>query len=92
MPCFADDLCWLVSTDSKGKRYLSIFNNEGNECSIQKDNVICKETDRKVKITLKEAGSIKLILDVFKNTEIEKTDDFIFYASIPAAGFAVFEF
>ena len=92
MPCFADDLCWLVSKDNKGRRFLSIFNNEGNERSTSEGNIIHKEADKKVKITLKEACDIKLIKDSFKNTKIEKTDDFTYYATIPAAGFAVFEF
>ena len=36
MPCYVDDLHWLVSYDENGKRYLSIFNNEGNERSFEK--------------------------------------------------------
>lgn len=53
MPCTLDDLCWLVSEDDKGRRFLSVFNNEGNKRSITEGNIIHKEADRKVKITLK---------------------------------------
>lgn len=92
MPCYVDGLCWLVSRDNKGRRFLSIFNNEGNERSIEKGNIIHKEADRKVKITLNTPSNVMLIKKAFEEIKLEKADDHTYYATIPAAGFAIIEF
>lgn len=92
MPCFADSLCWLVSSDKSGRRYLTILNNEGNERSLEKGDIILKEADRRVKITFNSSVEPKLIKSGAGRVDVEKTDDFVYCANIPAAGFAIFEF
>ena len=61
LDCYVDGLCWLLSTDKSKKRYLSIFNNEGNERSLVYGNIIHKEADKSVKVTFKEkTDSLKI--------------------------------
>ncbi len=92
MPCYVDDLCWLVSTDENGKKYLSIFNNEGNERDLKKGNIIHHEADKKVKITFKEDVRLHVVKETMGAIELEKIDDKTYNATIPAAGFAIIEF
>ncbi len=92
MPCYVDGLCWLVSTDEKGRRFLTIFNNEGNERSLEVGDIIHAEADAKVKITFKEPVNLKVYKEAPKAIQIEKIDDCSYWATIPAAGFAVIEF
>ncbi len=92
MPCYVDGLCWLVSYDERGKRYLSIFNNEGNERSLEKGDIIHKEADRTVTISLKEVGNLEIVKEATGSSCLKKVDDKTFQATILAAGFAIFEF
>ena len=92
MPCYVDDLCWLVSYDESGRRYLSIFNNEGNERSLEKGDIIHREADCPVTIKLNQAGELKVLKEASGAVNLEKADDVTYHATIPAAGFAIFEF
>lgn len=92
MPCFADDLCWLVSTDENGQRYLSLFNNEGNERCLKRGNVIHSEADARVKVTFKEPVTPSLVTSGCDPVKLERVDDCTYYATIPAAGFGIFKF
>lgn len=92
MPCYVDGLCWLVSTDKNGNRYLSIFNNEGNERSLEKGDIIHPEADKAVKITFKEACNIEVIKEVGGSINPEKESSNAYTAVIPAAGFAIIKF
>ena len=92
MPCFADDLCWLVSTDENGQRYLSIFNNEGNERCLKRGNIIHSEADARVKVTFKEPASPSLVTCGCDPVKLERVDERTYYATIPAAGFGIFKF
>ncbi|MBE6655505.1 MAG: hypothetical protein E7609_01375 [Ruminococcaceae bacterium] len=91
MPVYVDGLHWLVSTDDKGRRFLTVFNNEGNMRTSAKGDVINRACDKRVKITLKNGA-----LEVFKNARedihLEKVDDKTYYATVSAADFVVFTF
>jgi len=92
MPCYVDSLCWLVSTDENGARYLSVFNNAGNERSLEKGDTICKSANKQVNITFKESTSIEVIKEFAGKINIERQDDRTYSATIPAAGFAIIKF
>lgn len=92
MPCYVDDLCWLVSEGENDVQYFSIFNNEGNERSIQKGNVIDKKADKMVKVTFKKSANIEIIAQVTTQVEIERVDEFNYNIFVPATSFAVLKF
>ena len=92
MPCYTDSLCYLVSTDENGKRYLSVFNNEGNERSLKKGDIIHREADKKIKITFKEPVSVRIIKEGAGKIKLEKENDFTYFATVPAAGFMILSF
>ena len=92
MPCHVDELCWLVSTDENGKRYLSIFNNDGNERNLLRGNIIHREADKEVTITFKEKTIPHVLKETMGSICLEKVDDLTFKATIPAAGFAIINF
>ena len=92
MPVYVDDLCWLVSTDENGKRYLTIFNNEGNERSLKRGNTLHHEADRRVTISFKEATTPHVLKEALGSCSLERIDDKTFEATIPAAGFAIIGF
>ena len=91
MPVFVDGLHWLVSVGNDGRRYLSIFNNEGNERSSDKGNEINHAYNKRVTVTLKDG-----VLSVYKpakgEMDVEKAGDKTYRVTIPAADFAVFNF
>ncbi len=92
MPCMVDDLCWLISTDETGRRFLSIFNNEGNERDWDRGDIIHAEADRVVTITSKRPMNLKLFKTTPVLAQIEKKDDFTYCVKVPAAGFVILEF
>lgn len=92
MPCYADDLCYLVSEDENGSKYFSIFNNEGNERCLRRGNVIHKEADKTVKVTFKEAPNISVAIEGADAVKIERIDDCNYNITVPAASFAVIKF
>ena len=92
MPAYADGLCWLVSKDAAGRRFLSVFNNEGNERSLTSGNTIRHEADARVKIVLKEGGQLRKRIEGVDPVVLEQASENVWYASVPAAGFAVLEF
>ena len=93
MPCYVDALHWLVSTDENGKRYLSIFNNAGNERDIKQGDLIIREADRTVTVTFKEPVTPeKLVEGVNMPVEIQRVDDKTFKVHVPATGFVILTF
>lgn len=89
MPCYVDDLHWLVSTDSSGRRYLSVFNNEGNERDIEKGDIIHNEADKTVQICFKEATDIFVIKASCPDINIERVDEKNYKVFVPAAQFVI---
>lgn len=92
MPLYVSDLCWLVSTDENGRRYLSIFNNEGNERSLKKGNTLLHEADRRVTITFKESTTPHILKESLGSCSLERINDTTFEATIPASGFVIMSF
>ncbi len=92
LPVYVDDLCWLVSTDDKNRRLLSIFNNEGNERNIRFGDTIDHNADRVVNVTFKEAADLRVLVNGYAPAEVIKVSDTAYRVKIPAASFAIFEF
>ncbi len=92
MPVYVDGLHWLVSTDEKGRNFLTIFNNEGNERDTKYGDIIHNEADRKVKVEFKVPTKLKLNHQAVKKAKIEKIDNKTYNVLVPAAGYVVFEF
>lgn len=92
MPVTVSDLCWLVSKDENGRRFLSIFNNDGNMRTIEKGDVIDKDADRTVEVKFKEAADIKVIREGNFPCEITKVDELTYKVKVPATAFVIFEF
>lgn len=92
LPCYADDLCWLVSTDKAGNRYLSIFNNEGNERSTERGDTLIPEADRIVTVTFQEPVSLSVVKEGNRKISIQKQNRNRYCVEIPAAGFVILKF
>ena len=93
MPCYVDALHWLVSTDEKGKRYLTVFNNSGNERDIKRGDIIHPEADRTVTVTFKEATTPqKLVEGANATVGLERVDEKTYKLHIPATSFAILAF
>ena len=81
-----------VSKDENGEKYLSVFNNEGNERTTEKGDVIHKEADKKVKVTFKNNVRMNVVEEGLYPVEIEKIDDFNYYLNVPASSFVIIKF
>lgn len=92
MPCFVDGLHWLVSYDEKGTRYLSIFNNEGNERSLEKGDIIHNEADKTVNVIFNLSANLNIIKEGYAKSCVEKTEDNKYRVTVPAASFVIFSF
>jgi len=92
LPCYADSLHWILSTNEEGRRFISVFNNEGNDRTIEYGDKLAKEADASVNITFKESVNLKCIKCGTAGMTINKKDDCHYVVDIPAAGFAIFEY
>ena len=92
LPCTVDGLHWLISTDENGVRYLTLFNNEGNERDDRLGDIIDRNADRTVKVTFCEECSPKKIQGSDVGFKIEQENPKTFRITVPAAGFAVLTF
>lgn len=93
MPCYVDALHWLVSTDENGVRYLSIFNNAGNERDIEHGDIIHHEADRTVTVTFQEPVTPEKRIEAENiPVTILRVDEKTYKIHIPATGFAIFTF
>lgn len=90
LPLTADKLCWLLSTDEKGKRYFSVFNNEGNHRSLKQGDVIDRNADEVVTVTLREVGELSVIKASSEEIKVTRLDDKTYSVYLPATEFAVF--
>lgn len=91
MPCTVDKLHWLVSEDRAGRRYLSIFNNEGNHRTFIKGDTIDHRFDTWVTIKGMDNAAME-VLHSSPDALLQKEDDHTCKAFIPAAGFMVIRF
>ena len=92
MPVCVDGLHWLVSTDETGNRYLSIFNNEGNQRSMEHGDTLISDADRTVTATFKEHVSLSVVKEGNRKIAIQKQKDNQYRIEVPAAGFVVLKF
>ncbi len=92
MPVYVDGLCWLVSTDENGRRYLSIFNNSGNDRSLEHGNTIDHAFDRAVSVSFKEPSEIKVVKEGNFPSEISRKDEKTYTVKVPATAFVILEF
>ncbi len=92
LPCVADSLHWLLSTDGAGKRFVSVFNNEGNNRNLITGDDLIREADASVTLSFKVACTPKCIAHGAEEIKLAKVDDTTYTACIPAAGFAIFEY
>ena len=92
MDCYVDGLHWLVSTGENGRKFVTIFNNEGNERDLDKGNIIHSEADRTVKLTFREAVDLQVVAHSVMESRIEVCTETSYAVTVPAAGFVVLEF
>ena len=91
MPVYADCCHWLLSSDENG-RYITVFNNEGNERDLFKGDIIHHEADKIVMLTMKKASEPAIIQASSKNVKIEKIGDGRFALTLPATDFAIIKY
>ena len=92
MPVYVDDLHWLVSTDNKGRRFLTIFNNEGNLRTSEKGDEINHAYDRRVTVTLNVPGALDIFKPARGEMDVTRIDEHTYQVTIPAADFAIFTY
>lgn len=93
MPLYVDGRStWLVSYDECGKRYLSVFNNEGNTRTYQKGDEIDNAFDEAVTITLKKPADLKPVVEGAFKCKLSRKDDLTYILDVPATSFAIYEF
>lgn len=92
LDCQVDSLHWILSKDENGKRYVSIFNNEGNLRKEETGDNLIKDAEARVKVSFKEERILKAIKLGADDIKIEKIDDKSYYVTVPAASFAIFEY
>ena len=92
LPCRVDGLLWLLSEDDKGRRFVSIFNNEGNTRSVKNGDVIDPRANARVKVTLQKPGKLECVKSSADTVRAETSDGRDWYVDVPAAGFVIFEY
>ena len=94
MPCYVDGLCWIASTDSAGNRYLSIFNNEGNERSLEHGDTLDAEADKVVTVTFQKAAQLQVVKQsvMTADVQIRKVDAVTYRVKVPAAAFVILRY
>ena len=92
MPCVVDGLHWLVSYGADGTRYLSIFNNEGNDRDMTLGNVIDHNADRRVKVTFKDAAQLQIVRSFCDGIKLERIDGKNWYITVPATEMVILSY
>ena len=92
LPVTVDKLLWVVSDEKDGRRFVSIFNNEGNYRAHPVGDTIDRAADARVKVSFKEATELKAIKLSSADIKIEKADDKTYFVDMPACEFAIFEY
>jgi hypothetical protein len=92
MPCTVDGLHWLVSDGEDGRRYLSIFNNEGNTRDLELGDVIDHRADRRVKVTFKEDVEVRIVRSFSDGVKLERVDAKNWYVTVPAAEMVILSY
>ncbi len=92
LPVWVDSLHWLISTDGEGRRYLSIFNNEGNFRARPVGDTVDKNADRSVKISFRTESELKPVFLSASDIKVQRLDGSDYSVDMPATEFAIFEF
>ena len=92
MPVWVDDLHWIVSTDDKDRRFLTIFDNEGNTRTTQLGDVIDPAATRTVTISSKEPLNLSIFMDAREDIKLTKIDECNYKATIAGADFVILQF
>ena len=92
LPVTVDKLLWVVSKEKDGRRFVSIFNNEGNYRAHPIGDTIDHKADARVKVSFKNAANMKAVKLSSSNIKIEKADDSTYYVDMPATEFAIFQY
>ena len=93
LPVTVDGLHWLLSEDAEGKRYLSVFNNEGNERSIRHGDTVRREADGCVRITFCEPTERLRALKVTSpDVRIARVDACTYTLELPATELVILEY
>ena len=87
-----DNIVAEFSVDENGQKYLTIFNNEGNERFLDRGDVLDHGMDTWVNVTFKQNPNIRVIASSGEDIRICKESDSSYRVHIPAAGFAVLAF
>ncbi len=92
MDCYVDDLHWVVSTGENGRKFVTIFNNEGNERDLDQGDIIHSEADRTVKLTFREAVNLQTVASSVMESSLNACGETSYQLTVPAAGFVVLEY
>jgi hypothetical protein len=93
LPCTVDSLHWIISTDKNGQRFLTVFNNEGNDRSLKYGDRIDNSADRWVTVNFKDAAAPVLKeASTTEGVKLEKVSDTEYKLFVPAASLAVIAF
>ena len=92
LPISVDSLHWLLSEDENGKRYLSIFNNEGNERSVKHGDVVRHEADATVTVTLFQDCDLTPIVTTSQDITVTRIGEREYRIQMPATELAIFTF
>lgn len=92
LPCTVDGLHWVLSVGVDGTRYLSIFNNEGNDRDMIRGDVIDRRADRTVKVRFKEAAELKPVRSFCDGIVLEREDENTWNVTVPATEMVIFTY
>lgn len=92
MPVCVNELPYLVSTDGNGRRYLSVFNNEGNLRSHEKGDTIDHAADRTVSAEFLAAAKPTIWKASSDAVNIQRTGDRKYSIHVPATEFVILTF
>lgn len=92
LPVSVDGLHWLVSTAEDGRRFLSIFNNEGNRRTSRDGDVIDHAADRRVHVTFRTSHDLRIFRGDREKLALARLDKDRYQLTVPAADFAILEF
>ena len=91
MPVYVDGLHWLVSLGADGTRYLTVFNNEGNERTTEHGDTVNHAYDKRVTVTLKD-GALSVFKPAREEIDLERVDGHTYRLTVSAADFVIFTF
>ena len=93
LPVTVNSLHWIVSDDKDGVRYLTVFNNEGNERELKHGDKIDNAADRWVTLKFNETATPEVRKPATSDGVIlEKVSDTEYKLFMPATALAIIKF